>query len=228
MRMRIVKEYTRSLTTYVWWKGIFDYVFALLALVILCPLLAVIAIVVRIDSPGNPLFCQERVGKDGRRFVLYKFRSMYINNDDSKYKALARKFVQDNISLAPEENRQDIYELLQKGRVTRVGSLLRRTSLDELPQLINVLKGDMALVGPRPDIPFAVEVYKDHHKKRLGVKQGLTGPWQVSPGRRRLSFDDIVRLDVDYIKRQSLLLDAKILLLTIREMLKPNSRTPTI
>jgi lipopolysaccharide/colanic/teichoic acid biosynthesis glycosyltransferase len=164
------------------------------------------------------------VGKDGVRFIVYKFRSMYVDNDDSNYKALARRYVEENITLAKEENGQDPYELLQKGRVTRVGSLLRRTNLDELPQLINVLKGDMALVGPRPDIPLAVEVYKDHHKQRLSVKQGLTGLWQISSGRRGISFDDIVRLDVDYIKRQSFFLDVKIIFLTIFQTLRPHSR----
>jgi len=219
--MQIVKKYMGTLTTYLFWKNIFDRAFALLALVILSPFLIIIAISIRIDTAGNPLFRQERVGKDGRRFILYKFRSMYINNDDSQYKALARKYVQENITLTREENGQDLYELLQKGRVTRVGSLLRRTNLDELPQLINVLKGDMAIVGPRPDIPLAVEVYKEHHKQRLNIKQGLTGLWQISPGRRNISFDDIVRLDVEYIKRQSLFLDIKIIFLTIYGMLRP-------
>jgi lipopolysaccharide/colanic/teichoic acid biosynthesis glycosyltransferase len=222
--MQRVKKITRALTTYLFWKNIIDRALALLVLVILSPFLVIIAIIIRIDSPGNPLFRQERVGKEGIRFTVYKFRSMYIDNDDSRYKALARRYVEENITLAKEENGQDLYELLQKGRVTRAGSLLRRTNLDELPQLINVLKGDMALVGPRPDIPLAVEVYKDHHKQRLSVKQGLTGLWQISSGRRDISFDDIVRLDVDYIKRQSFFLDVKIIFLTIFQTLWPRSR----
>lgn len=201
-----------------WWKNIFDRFIALLAFVILSPFFVIVAIVIKVDSPGSPIFRQERVGKDGRRFTIYKFRTMYQDNDDSKYKAMLREYVSGNVSSSLKENEQVIREIIHK-RVTRVGFLLRRFSLDELPQLINVLKGDMVFVGPRPDIPFTVEMYKDHHRDRLRMKPGITGLWQVS-GRRTLSFEDMVRLDVDYINRKSLLLDAKILLLTVCEVLR--------
>jgi lipopolysaccharide/colanic/teichoic acid biosynthesis glycosyltransferase len=219
--MRKIKNLVKTLTTYPFWKNIFDCVIALLALIVLLPFFMVIAIIIRIDSPGNPFFRQERVGKNGRLFTVYKFRSMYIDNDTSKHTALARKFIQENMTLGQDENGQDMYEALQKGRVTRVGSLLRRTNVDELPQLINVLKGDMSLVGPRPDIPVAVEVYKTHHRERLKVKQGMTGLWQITPARRKITFDEIVLLDVEYIRRQSFLLDLKIIFLTIFQNLKP-------
>ena len=211
-------ECTRELSTYTWWKNIFDRFLALLAIVILSPLLALIAILVRVDSPGSPIFRQERVGKDGHRFTIYKFRTMYEDNDDSKYKAFLQKYVFEDISSRLDENGQDIYALVHDPRVTRFGSLLRKASLDELLQLVNVLKGEMAFVGPRPDIPFTVAMYQPHHRDRLRVRPGITGLWQVS-GRRSLSFEETVRLDLDYINRQSLLLDAKILLLTVREIL---------
>lgn len=212
------EEYTRELSKYTWWKNIFDRFLALLAIVILSPFLALIAILVRVDSPGSPIFRQERVGKDERRFTIYKFRTMYEDNDDSKYKAFLQKYVFEDITSRLDENGQDIYELVYDPRVTRFGSLLRKASLDELLQLVNVLKGEMAFVGPRPDIPFTVAMYQPHHRDRLRVRLGITGLWQVS-GRRSLSFEETVRLDIDYVNRQSLLLDAKILLLTVREIL---------
>ncbi|OGO22505.1 MAG: hypothetical protein A2144_10705 [Chloroflexi bacterium RBG_16_50_9] len=221
MAVCTVVKSIQNLTKYQLWKDIFDRFFAMLLLVVLSPLLILIAIGVMIDSPGKPLFCQERIGKDGRKFILFKFRSMYQNHDDSKYKEFIRKYVNENITSRLDENGKDAYELIQDPRVTRFGALLRRTSLDELPQLINVLKGEMAFIGPRPDIPFTVEMYQDHHRNRLLVKPGITGLWQVS-GRRSCSFDDMVRLDIDYINRQSPALDARILLLTVREMLSPD------
>ncbi len=208
---------------YTWWKNIFDRFLALLALLILSPLLTLVAILVRVDSPGGSIFGQERVGKDGRLFTIYKFRTMYENNDDSKYKAFLREFVLEGVSGRQEEKGQNSYELVVNPRVTRVGKLLRRTSLDELLQFVNVLKGEMAIVGPRPDIPFTVAMYQPHHRDRLRARPGITGLWQVS-GRRIVPFEEMVRLDIDYINRQSLLLDAKILLLTVREVLMRNGR----
>ena len=199
---------------YTWWKNIFDRFVALLLLIILSPLQAIIAIVISINSPGSPIFRQERVGKDRRRFQIYKFRTMYQNNDDSKYKALVRQYVLEGITSNLDEN----YNQVNNPRVTKVGAVLRKTNLDELPQLFNIIKGDMVFVGPRPDIPFAVEMYQERHMKRFVVKPGLTGLWQVS-GRRNFSFEDMVRLDINYIEKQSLLLDAKIVLLTLRTVL---------
>jgi lipopolysaccharide/colanic/teichoic acid biosynthesis glycosyltransferase len=211
----------RRLLTYSSWKGIIDRVLALILIVLTLPIMALIALLIRLDSTGSPIFCQERVGKDGLRFTLYKFRSMYINHDDSKYKEFIRKYVQENASSRLDENGEDAYELINDPRVTRLGVLLRKTNLDELPQLFNVLKGDMSFVGPRPDIPFAVEMYQAHHRKRFSTTPGLTGLWQIS-ARKHLSFDDMALLDSEYIERQSLLLDTKILLMTIGTVIKGN------
>jgi len=208
---------------YTLWKNIFDRCFALITLLILSPLLALIAILVRLDSPGGSIFRQERVGKDGRRFTIYKFRTMYEDNDDSQYKAFLRKYVLEGASGRQEEKGQDSYELVFNPRITRFGKLLRRTNLDELPQFVNVLKGEMAIVGPRPDIPFTVAMYQPHQLDRFHARPGITGLWQVS-GRRIVSFEEMVCMDIDYIKRQSLLLDARIMLLTVREILIRNGR----
>ena len=118
-----------------------------------------------------------------------------------------------------DENGNDVYELINDPRITKVGSLIRRLNLDEIPQLINVLKGDMSFVGPRPDVAFALEYYQEHHLKRFQVKPGITGLWQVFENRRRIGFEDMVSLDIDYVNRQSPFLDAKIFLLTVRELL---------
>jgi lipopolysaccharide/colanic/teichoic acid biosynthesis glycosyltransferase len=207
------------LATYQLWKGVIDRTLAFLILVVLSPFLALIALGIRLDSPGDALLRQERIGKDGRGFTLYKFRSMYTDHDDTKYKEFLKDYIQGDASSRLGKNGEDIYELLQDPRVTRFGAFLRKTNLDELPQFINILKGDMSLVGPRPDIPFAVSMYKNRHWKRFQVTPGLTGLWQVT-GRKKVTFEEMVRLDMEYIKKQSLLLDIKIMLLTVRTILK--------
>jgi lipopolysaccharide/colanic/teichoic acid biosynthesis glycosyltransferase len=209
----------RKLYKYQLLKSILDHLLAFLVLVILSPLLLFIAIVIKLDSPGDPILRQERIGKDGRIFTLYKFRSMYINPDDTKYKAFLQEYIKGNVSGQLSENKEDTYELIKDPRVTRFGAILRKTNLDELPQFFNILKGDMSIVGPRPDIPFAVAMYKDHHLKRLRVTPGITGLWQVSE-RKKMSFEDMIRLDIAYIERKSLLLDIKIMFLTVRTILK--------
>ena len=166
------------------------------------------------SPPGSPLFRQERVGKDGRRFTVYKFRTMHVDNDDSEYKAYLRKYILKNAPYRANQQGEEVYKVVEDPRVTKFGALLRKTNLDELPQIFNVLRGEMSFVGPRPDIPFAVEMYGDWHRKRLCVTPGITGLWQVC-GRKNLSFDEMVRMDIDYIERQSPLLDFKILLLTV-------------
>jgi len=201
------------------WKRGFDSVLALLGIVMISPVLAIIAIMIRLNSPGSPIFRQERVGKDERRFTLFKFRSMYVNNDDSKYKAFIAKYVQENYIGTWDNKEQDLYEHIKDPRVTGVGRVLRKTNLDELPQLFNILKGNMSFVGPRPDIPFAVDMYKDHHKKRFSVMPGLTGLWQAS-GRKQLTFEEMIQLDMEYINKQSLFLDIKILFLTVGAFLR--------
>jgi lipopolysaccharide/colanic/teichoic acid biosynthesis glycosyltransferase len=210
-------HYTQKLIRYTWWKDILDRVIALLVLIVISPFLAIIAIIIKVDSPGSPIFRQERVGENRHSFRIYKFRTMYRDNDDSKYKALVRQYVQEGITSNLDEN----YNRVNNPRVTKVGAVLRKLNLDELPQLFNILKGDMVFVGPRPDIPFAVEMYQERHLKRLSAKPGLTGLWQVS-GRRNVSFEDMVKLDIEYIEKQSPLLDLKILLLTLRMLLVKN------
>lgn len=218
MIIRKLRRDIRCLATYVWWKSLMERCLAFLILAVTSPWLMIIALANAIDSPGNPIFRQERVGKNGRIFVLYKFRSMYKDHDDIKYQAYIKKYVEENLTSVFDENGRDIYELIHDPRVTRLGALLRRTNLDELPQLINVLKGEMSFVGPRPDIPFAVKLYREHHKKRLLVTPGITGLWQVLPNRRYISFDEVVKTDLDYIQRQSLFLDTKIIFLTFYQM----------
>lgn len=195
-----------------------DCLLAVPAIVVLSPVLLLIAIGIRLDSPGSPIFVQERVGKDGRRFKCYKFRCMPADNDDGEYKAYLSRYVRENAPYRVDESGQGVYKV-DEMPVTRFGALLRKTNLDELPQLFNVLKGEMSLVGPRPDVPYAVDMYNDWHRERLRAKPGITGLWQVR-GRRNLSFEDMVRLDVDYIKRQSLFLDTKIMLLTVKIILR--------
>jgi len=207
------------LFTYQWWKGVFDRILAFIAIVASSPLLAILAIMIRLDSPGTAIFRREQVGKNGRIFTAYKFRTMHINNDDHVYKAYIAKYVMEDAPYTIDKNGQGVYKVVDDPRVTRFGDLLRKTNLDELPQLFNVLKGEMSFVGPRPDIPFAVAMYKDWHRERLGIKPGITGLWQVC-GRKGLSFEDMVHLDIEYIKKQSMFLDAKILILTLGTILK--------
>ena len=200
-------------------KRTFDLILTILALTILAPVWLVIALLIKLDSRGPVFYKQERVGMDGRVFLFYKFRSMRVGSDD----AVHREFQRQYISGRPETNLGDeerpVYKLHGDVRITRVGRILRRTSLDELPQLFNVLRGDMSVVGPRPPIPYEVESYELWHRKRLDLKPGLTGLWQVS-GRNRLPFEEMVRLDLYYIENWSLLLDLKIIVRTLPVMLR--------
>ena len=213
------KPRIRNLRKYQLWKGIFDRLFGLLATIALSPFIILIAILIGIDSPGNPIFRQERIGKEGRRFFIYKFRTMHIEHDDSAYEAFLQGYVGGDTDRGTWKKIKENLNQSRTENVTRIGAILRKTNLDELPQLFNLVRGEMSLVGPRPDIPFTVAMYKDHHCARLGVTPGITGLWQVS-GRKKVSFKDMVRLDIEYIKRQSLLLDIKILFLTVFTILK--------
>jgi exopolysaccharide biosynthesis polyprenyl glycosylphosphotransferase len=190
-----------------------DIVIALLALVVTSPFWLVISILIRRDSAGSVFFRQERVGMDGRVFLCLKFRTMTHNADERLHQESYRHNIAGNIAEA-ENGKHSFGKVPNDPRVTRIGRWLRRTSLDELPQLINVLRGDMSIVGPRPPIPYEVREYDIWHRKRLEMKPGITGLWQVS-GRNRLSFNDMVKLDLFYIENWSVLLDLKIILLTI-------------
>ncbi|MGI9107708.1 MAG: sugar transferase [Pyrinomonadaceae bacterium] len=199
-------------------RGI-DIFVAALALTILSPLWLLIAALVKLDSRGAVFYRQERVGMDGRIFLFLKFRTMQANSDDRMHRDYQRKYIAGQAETNLGDAARPVYKLHTDPRVTRVGRILRRLSLDELPQLLNVLRGDMSVVGPRPPITYEVEAYELWHRKRLDMKPGLTGLWQVS-GRNRLSFEEMVRLDLFYIENWSLLLDFKIILRTLPVMLR--------
>jgi lipopolysaccharide/colanic/teichoic acid biosynthesis glycosyltransferase len=183
-----------------------DIVGSALVLIVTLPLLVVSIIAIRIDSPGPALFRQKRAGRGGVLFDCWKLRTMFSNNDDSMHRGHLRHLIQHGSSVVAERLHGD-------PRITRIGRLLRLTSLDELPQLWNVLRGEMSLVGPRPPLSYEVEHYQTWHLGRLAVRPGLTGPWQVT-GRGRVTFDEMCRMDLDYIAHRSLWRDLKILLRT--------------
>ncbi len=195
-------------------KRTFDLIASALATLLPLPLWLLIGVLIKLDSKGPVFYTQERVGMDGRLFLLYKFRTMKADADPEIHKAYQRAFIAGRAEANLGDAAKPTYKLLADPRVTRVGRWLRRTSLDEVPQLFNVLMGDMSIVGPRPPIAYEVESYDLWHRKRLDMKPGLTGLWQVS-GRNRLSFEEMVRLDLYYIENWSLLLDLKIILRTV-------------
>jgi lipopolysaccharide/colanic/teichoic acid biosynthesis glycosyltransferase len=213
------KPKANSPLTYRWWKSILDRLAALFLIIMLSPFLALVALIIRLDSPGNIVFRREQVGESGKKFTLYKFRTMRSNNNDYKYKAYLIRYILEDAPYKTDQNGQGVYKVTDDPRVTRFGTILRKTNIDELPQLFNILRGEMSFIGPRPDIPFAVNMYNDWHLQRLNIKPGITGLWQIGE-RKRNSFRDMVNLDIEYIKKQSLLLDIKISLLTIFIILK--------
>ncbi len=194
-------------------KRSFDLVVSALAILLLLPLWLLIALLIKLDSKGPVFYTQERVGMDGRLFLLYKFRTMRAGADSQLHREYQKAFIAGRAEANLGDDSKPTYKLLSDPRITRIGKLLRRTSLDEVPQLFNVLSGDMSVVGPRPPIPYEVEAYELWHRKRLDMKPGVTGLWQVS-GRNRLPFEEMVRLDLFYIENWSLLLDLKIILRT--------------
>ncbi len=201
-------------------KRMSDLFLAGLAAVITAPVWIGAAFAVKVDSMGPILFKQERVGMDGRVFLCYKFRSMSADADDTLHRAAYRKNIEGGIDVDAGDCHQPIFGKVKNDpRITRVGNFLRRTSIDELPQILNVFRGEMSIVGPRPPIPYEVEDYDIWHRKRLDMKPGMTGLWQVS-GRNRLTFEEMVRVDLFYIKNWSVLLDLKILFLTLPAVLR--------
>jgi lipopolysaccharide/colanic/teichoic acid biosynthesis glycosyltransferase len=190
---------------YHWLKRAMDITACLMVAPLLVPLLALVALLVYIDSPGKVMFTQLRTGKGGRRFKMYKFRSMVPNAEELKI-----KYAHLNELTWPD------FKITNDPRITRVGKILRKTSLDELPQLLNVLKGDMSLVGPRPT-SFAPETYRLWHTERLEVVPGITGLWQIS-GRSNLDFDQRLKLDIAYIERQSIWMDICIIARTVGQV----------
>jgi exopolysaccharide biosynthesis polyprenyl glycosylphosphotransferase len=199
-------------------KRLSDLVIATTVLIMVSPLWLLIVLLIRIDSKGAALFRQERVGMDGRVFLCYKFRTMRQNADENLHREIYKQNIKGKI--APDNSNGALYgKVPNDPRITRVGRFLRRSSLDELPQLLNVLIGDMSVVGARPPIPYEVEEYAAWHRRRLDMKPGITGLWQVS-GRNRLTFDEMVKLDLYYIENWSLLFDLKIILLTLPAILR--------
>jgi len=196
-------------------KRVMDIVGSALALAFCAPLLLIIALAIKASSKGPVFFRQQRVGRYGKCFTFLKFRSMYVDNDPNIHKEYVTKLIAGQAERqASNGNDEVVYKLTNDDRITRVGAFLRRTSLDELPQFLNVLKGDMSLVGPRPAIPYEVAAYQTWHRRRvLEVKPGITGLWQVN-GRSRVKFDEMVRLDLRYAKLWSPWLDLKILMRT--------------
>jgi len=188
-------------------KDLFDRCAAALALVVLSPVMFVIAVAIRLHDRGPAFFTQMRVGKDGQEFKIYKFRTMVVNAEE-------------RLSEFRDQNENDgvLFKIRRDPRITAIGSTLRKSSLDELPQLVNVLRGEMSLVGPRPALPQEAAQYADHVRRRLVVKPGLTGMWQVN-GRSELSWEETVRLDLGYVENWSLALDIQILWKTVSVML---------
>jgi lipopolysaccharide/colanic/teichoic acid biosynthesis glycosyltransferase len=195
-------------------KRALDITGSAIGLLVLSPLMVVVVILIRLTSPGPALFRQERVGAGGRTFTIVKFRTMVVNTDDSAL----RDAVQRELDGTREEE-DGSFKLLRDPRVTSVGRWLRRTSLDEVPQLLNVLLGHMSLVGPRPALPWEVELFPPELRRRAEVPPGLTGLWQVS-GRSRLGTPDMLRLDVEYVDSWSLGLDLSILVRTVPVLLR--------
>lgn len=197
-------------------KTAFDVILAGIALLAVSPLMIIIALAIRITSPGPALFRQTRVGYLGAPFVMFKFRTMYEENDDAIHRDYVTKLLKGDE--VPYEVEKGFYKLSDDPRVTPVGAFLRRASLDELPQLFNVLLGTMSLVGPRPALPWEAELFKPEYAVRFSVKPGITGLWQVS-GRSKLPVLQALKLDVEYVERRSLALDLRILLKTIPAVL---------
>ncbi len=189
-----------------------DIALSMLILPVALPIMAVCALAIYFGSPGPIIFVQERIGRGGRLFRMYKFRTMVCGSDDSNCRAFKQAFVRGQLDSEDED--QEIFKPVRGPQITRVGHILRKTSVDELPQIINVLRGEMSWVGPRPNVPCEVEVYRPWHHERLELLPGITGLAQVR-GRSRIKFDAIVNYDIEYLEKQSLMLDLKILWWTL-------------
>ena len=194
------------------WRRLQDVVLSILALVVLWLPMLLVALIIVIDSPGaGPIFSQTRIGRDGKPFKFYKFRSMRPNAEEELAELLPYN-----------EMEGPVFKIKDDPRITRVGRFIRRSSIDELPQLFNVLRGDMSIVGPRPGIPREVEQYDEVARQRLIVTPGLSCYWQIQPNRNELSFEEWVELDVKYIKERSFLTDWKIIFATFGAVLGMN------
>ncbi|MBV9111241.1 MAG: sugar transferase [Hyphomicrobiales bacterium] len=197
-------------------KRALDVAISVLAIVLLAPVLMMVSIAIRLDSPGPAVFRQRRIGRDEKPFNCFKFRTLRHNAHDSIHReAIRRLWAKEPLSDDPDAP----YKLTDDSRITRVGRRLRRTSLDELPQLVNVLRGEMSIVGPRPAIPYELEYFRDWHHKRHVVRPGMTGIWQVR-GRGRLGPDVMLEMDVEYAMNWTLWIDLKLIALTFPAVLR--------
>ena len=198
----IENESTRGFSFYEVIKRVIDVVCSFVGVLVLSPLFVVIAIIIKFTSKGPVFFSQKRVGRDGKEFKMYKFRSMVVNAEELKEKLASQN-----------EMSGPMFKMKDDPRVTKVGKFIRKTSIDELPQLWNVLKGDMSLVGPRPSLPKEVAQFESWMYKRLEVKPGLTCYWQVS-GRNNIDFEEWMKLDIKYVEEKNLWIDIKLILKT--------------
>ena len=204
-QLQTITEPVQNKPVYDFFKRCFDIVFSVFALLVLFVPLCIVALVIVIDSPGaSPIYIQNRVGKNGKEFKFYKFRSM-VPNAESMLDSL----------LAQNEMEGPAFKIKEDPRITKFGRIIRRACIDELPQLINILKGDMSFVGPRPPLPREVEMYNEYQLQRLSVIPGLTCYWQVQPDRNSISFDEWMECDMRYIRERSLKTDIKIMLKTV-------------
>lgn len=202
---KLVLQYSKY---YVVIKRLMDVVFSTIGLIVLSPIMLIVAVAIKLEDIKGPiLFSQERVGYLGKKFKIYKFRSMYVDAEERLYELQHLN-----------EQTGPVFKMKDDPRITKVGKFIRKTSLDELPQLINILKGEMSIVGPRPALLREVVQYNDYQKQRLLVKPGLTCIWQVS-GRNSIGFEEWIELDLEYIKNQSLSLDIKLILQTLPALL---------
>ena len=192
-------------------KRVFDFIAAICGVIILSPVMLVIAILIKAEDHGPVFYKQVRVGKNGKKFKMYKFRSMFVNAD----KMLAKLKEQNDVE-------GPMFKMKDDPRITKVGHFIRKHSLDELPQFLNVIKGDMSLVGPRPPLPLEVAKYSDYDKQRLLVTPGCTGLWQATE-RNDVGFSEMIQLDIEYIKKANFLFDLWIIWKTIQIIIKPNS-----
>ena len=204
-------------------KRVLDIVGSLVGLLFFSPLFFIISLAIKMSSPGPIIFNQIRLGKGGNKFVFLKFRSMDANNDDRIHRDYVAELIRGNLEKINQGNeRNPVFKIKKDNRVTKIGKIIRKTSLDELPQLWNVLRGEMSLVGPRPPIPYEIEKYEPWHLRRvLEMKPGITGLWQVE-GRNTTTFDNMVRLDLRYVRDWSIWLDIKILWKTAAEIFRPS------
>lgn len=208
LREEIIRDYLKSKRAYWNMKRIFDVVASFIALIVLLIPGAALALIIFIDDPhGSPLFSQDRVGRDGKVFKFYKFRSMVVDAEN-----LLDDLQDQNEKTGP------VFKMQDDPRITRIGKFIRRTSIDELPQILNILKGDMSIVGPRPALPKEVEQYDDYARLRLLITPGLTCYWQVQKNRDEITFDEWMDMDIRYIKERTFFGDIKLIFKTVAVM----------